>query len=331
MVQRKIMVTGVGGCGKTTTLQLIERVYEEGFSSLVNVSRGESRIRDLFTINGFKAPSMVKGSNPSSEDPWTFLEKLVDWQMILCNLHTTNMSVVKPDTDVTLLDRSALDSLVYFVYDIILWGNALLESFVSSPEPVPQEVWDNLLQARIQESVEHLLITTHEFAACGMSTETYFEAVVDNVYETLIGRLDNVDELLGGRWNAGSFRDDICRRIAYILTQYVKLCVNTSGQFIVLKRNPHISTEEDGVRLTNAFVGDVLEYITDEVVRIVFDTSKVKPAGKVAIETTDPAERLDNVMDDSIRRMKWIGQLVALDVFLSSITDWGPLLRSIGK
>lgn len=266
----KVMLTGIAGCGKTTFSDRLKSTLEgKGYV----VTTNKEAIRTLIKNKGFRPPSMVADGETywpketTSYGKQAFLRELIDWQLILSNLHTYNMSIRPKMGEAMIIDRSALDSLVYFIYDIIKWSNPWTEV-----DPGGNEALMDLVTHRVEEMARHLMATTcmHVMSGAGKGSSS-FEAVVDNVYEILKGsesqksfqdHLSEEKEEYAQWYSEDHFKGDACRRVAYILTQYVKLMFETPGIYVILTHNPHVEeVEEDGVRVTDVSVRNTLEII----------------------------------------------------------------------
>lgn len=350
----RFMISGAAGSGKTTLInELIADTWQE-------VETNKLVIRDLIKYRGFRPPSMVSGSNNTyikkdviglSDNPQVFLRELIDWQMVLCNLHTVNMSAAVPSEGLMILDRSAFDSLTYFLFDLVKWGNALANTLSTGELEDSAEASEYSLQTLqtmrenvIIERVQHLATTSIEYVRHKVdkgteSTSAYWNAVIENVYEVLTGnwiRDFSSPDLFGEavdfpQWNSYEhFKEDACRRIAYIMTQYIELMMTTPGIQVFLRHNPHTGlAEEDGIRITDTQVNLTLESIGKAVIDLMVQylgeteymdvaigemdymgVGRLESPAKVwfLVEPIDPEIRYPDVESDVRRRINTIYQ-----------------------
>ncbi len=296
MPEKRIMISGAAGCGKTSLIKAIREKWPGEHQSLEG---NKLTIRDLIVNRGFRPPSMVVGTDSTyiqghlGYNSQVFLRELIDWQMVLCNLHTINMTEPIPDNTIRVLDRCALDSLVYFIYDLVKMGSGFADTLSTGELEESEDIGDKareyfqtVRQKHIIDRAQHLVDTTIQYVwtkiqrdRWGSSSSQYWDAVIENVYEVLTSDVQDYDDkrLFGEevefpQWDSYShLKEDACRRIAYILTQYIMLIMDTSGVYVFLTHNPHTGpTEEDGLRVTDSQVNLTLEAIGADVIRSLF-------------------------------------------------------------
>ncbi len=281
-----VFVSGVAGCGKTTFIDSLTAMPKEsGFEIFGN----KIGIRQLIRSYRFKPPSMVLSAGVNKTPSVSFLRDLIQWQLVLSNLHTQNMMHVRPKgKQALILDRSALDSLVYLLYDIVNWNNEMtsISKTYAQAETAPKgdsgRVMEDFIKGRASGMVLHLMDTTIGQVLRRRRAEedqkstrrTWFSAIESNVYEVLKGTADEdsfLEILEAGEPNGfhrcGSifdFKEQICKPLAYILSLYVDLIIDTPGVYLVLTHNPHKSEiEKDDVRMTDMDLVKDLDNITN--------------------------------------------------------------------
>ena len=285
-----VFISGVAGCGKTTTInEYIEKMNQFAGMEASLVGR---RIRGIIKEMGINPPSMVK----DSEDVDTFrnidfLVRLTDWQSILLDLHRSNME--RPEnapeqeglsleelltkSTIHIHDRCALDSAAYFLYDLYTWNaphsyKKIVEAYeeddsgkeVSDEEREKIEaITDRPRRRALEDLIDIILAYVVEYKRRSQSASIYFESLVTGIRSLLsVGADFSKEELDVIVYQS--------RRIAYILSQYFLLLYTIPGIYVVLTQNVHVKTEEDGVRLTdgqmNRIIEDIYEQITDRMV-----------------------------------------------------------------
>ncbi|MCA1799878.1 MAG: hypothetical protein LC687_00150 [Actinobacteria bacterium] len=308
-----IFVSGVAGCGKTTFINAfgehLEKQLFKGYD--IGIFKNKVRIRDLIDGYDLSGPSMlyVKESSYDTGEPQgpqvKFLRELIQWQLMLLNLHTTNMRYKSPGKqEVLLLDRSSLDSLIYLLYDIVNWSNEMTSLSKLSkqteegqgPEGDSARVLDDFIKGRsagmvtqIMDTVTyHLKMRAKRKRPIEPGSFWTFRPVEDSVYEVLTGSLSEevLKDTLRESWKAREYGDvipaidplldmdfkkQICRPLAYILCSYVELIYDVPGIYAVLTHNPHVAeVPEDGVRLTDNRLIQDLDNVTNYTLRALY-------------------------------------------------------------
>lgn len=296
-----VFISGVAGCGKTTAINNLHKYFNDNEEVPDAIVPGE-RIRDLIKTQEFAPPSMVATSADSTTTfrNLDFLERLVDWQMVLSNLHTRNMSASHGEELIEIHDRCALDSLVYMMYDLLTWNDEasferLREAHFTTQETMSDSTEHALMDiayrkmkasfTEIMDTIIFYLMNPHSVAA--------WRAIEQSVYQVLMSRNPNTNVYEANRVAR------IVKHTSYILTQYVKLILETSGLYFTLTRNPFTEVPEDGVRVTDIQVGSIIEMLYETAVAILYKSQTLSPSFESSRDHADrPFSMLHRRGDD---------------------------------
>lgn len=254
---KRIFISGPSGCGKTTTVARLQKVLK--------LKADQETLRNLINVYGFQPPTLV--ANAAIVDKLSpqlrnaNLERLVRWQACQLHMHSQNASrgVVQ--------DRCALDSLSYFLYDILHWELSRGFNITDSVSVIIDSAFDALTKPQ-----------DRSLALQGIET-------------TVRGALETSLE-----WGVDQ---DIIPAIVYILYNYIELLIATPGVYAVLTFNPYIQPEEDGVRSTNNDAMSAIQWI---MVRIA-DTMRSRLSRETHTVYIEPVEgRLADSSEDLKRR-----------------------------
>jgi len=242
-----VFISGVAGCGKTTTInEYIEKMNQ--FTG-IEASLVGRRIRGIIKEMGINPPSMVKDSGDvDTFRNIDFLVRLTDWQSILLDLHRSNME--RPEntpeqggltleealtkSTIHVHDRCALDSAAYFLYDLYTWNaphsyKKIVEAYeeddsgkeVSDEEREKIEaITDRPRRRALEDLIDIILAYVVEYKRRSQSASIYFESLVTGIRSLLSVGADFSKEEL----DVIAYQS---RRIAYILSQYFPFVYDT--------------------------------------------------------------------------------------------------------
>lgn len=270
-----ISLSGAPGCGKTTTqAALAKAIY--GTSLPVHRSLHSQHyetIRQYLTERGFQAPSLVAAAEKdekaifvSTERSLVFLKELILWQLNLLKLHTANawkaahfLSTSPNSASIhhsVILDRSAYDSLAYFLYDL---ARCTFQTSDVSQENIGAFICSVLrpLHAFYQKLFLVDKEKTRNGRGCLEAEEETELSEVDTFYDQqrylLRDIREEIKELLPTSSSATPF-DGLTQNewasLVHILHSYVGLIYGAAAPATYVLLHPLEELQEDGLRTT---------------------------------------------------------------------------------
>ena len=297
-MKQNIFISGASGVGKTTVIQtLLEQSLVVAGPKTYKLVQPEDRLtlRGMINTYGFAVPSMVaKPSVRKEDDPNLFMRQLVYWQFCQLSMHQQNMVAPTNTRDIRVHDRSALDSLAYFLYDVLNFARPQAPSSFPGNEVGAQATVCDFLSTAFTETardqIESLFASARRIKeGVGLEKSTYFAAVKDNVFRSLCAGLT--------KDNRTDLADEVTTSVAFILVSYARLILTVPGKHIILQQNPHTRPDEDGVRSVDEVLMSDLQSLFVTLANYVPDAM---------LETRDPSLRKPDVEGDLQQRVQVI-------------------------
>jgi hypothetical protein len=229
-----IFLSGAPCSGKTTMKKRLRRSLGSSFSYRT--------VRDYIQERGFRPPSLVASADFQEKNK-NFLKDLLDWQLVLLHMHSDNLFLANSREGFSVLDRSSLDSLVFFLFDIEKEMLGEEEWRHINPSFFWNHVWGDV--SSFLQNFKYLEKNKEDIDYLSL-TKNIKERILKNSFSRSFFHFYKED-------------DNFWTILVYIIEEYIKNIINSSSfsnsfNFIL---NP-VELEEDSVRIQDPLIQDYL-------------------------------------------------------------------------